>query len=117
MAGPAFLELPIYHGDTFKCVLSVQETINLTGYTPLFQFRKNGALVKDFSSSVTVAGQTITILLPGDPSPNGTGSLPRPTDRNRPDMYDWDLQLTSPGGEVRTILRGQAPVTADISHG
>ncbi len=117
MAGPATLDLEIYHGDTFRAVFTVgPSTADLTGATFLMQFRKTGTVMKDFSEFVTLTGlRTIGIAIPGDTDPDGTGSLPRPTGRGG-DNYSWDLQITAPDDDVRTILRGNVHVTADISH-
>jgi hypothetical protein len=116
--GPALLDLPtIYHGDTFKMTVTVgPETVDLTGSTFLMQFRKGGVVMKDFSQFVTLDGlRTIEIVIPGDTDPDGTGSFPRPSGRSG-DQYNWDLQITAPDNEVRTILRGVAVVEADISY-
>lgn len=117
MAGPATLDLEIYHGDTFKVTCTVgPDTVDLTGSAFLMQFRKSGVVMKDFSQFVTLDGlRTIEIAIPGDTDPDGTGSLTRPTGRGG-DNYSWDLQITAPDDDVRTILRGNVHVTADISY-
>lgn len=115
MAGPGYADLPVYHGDTLTFSATIQEVVDLTGHMPLFQVRRAGALLADWSSFVAVSGpQRLDIVVPGDPSPDGTGKLPRPA---RAANYDYDLQLTSPTGNVRTILRGLIICQGDISHG
>lgn len=115
IAGPAIKDFFPYHGDTFKAslVFSSDQAIDLTGHTPLFQIRNSaGALVKDWSSYVTIASATrIDIVVPAA----GWVDVPRPRGSQQ---FDHDLQLTAPvSGTVRTVLRGKMVVTGDVSHG
>jgi len=115
MAGPGYADIPVYHGDTLTFAVMIAEAVDMTGHTPLFQVRRAGELVADWSEFVAVtAPQRLDIVVPGDPDPDGTGKPPRPA---RSQNYDYDLQLTSPAGTVRTILRGHLVVTGDVSHG
>ena len=115
MSGPAYLDIPVYHGDTLTRAILYPDEVDLTGFSALFQIRKKDALIADWSEFVTVTSPTrLEIEVPGDPDPDGTGALPRPKCEAE---YAYDLQLTSPSGTVRTILRGNVILTADISHG
>lgn len=115
IAGPAIKDFFPYHGDTFKfsMVFSSDQTLDLTGHTPLFQLRNSaGTLVKDWSSYVTIASATrIDVVV----TPAGWVDVPRPRGAQ---PFDYDLQFTAPvSGTVRTPLRGKMVVTGDISHG
>lgn len=116
MAGPGYADIPFYHGDTLTFSITIEDDgVDLTGHVPKFQIRRAGTLVADWSDFVAVTGpQRLDVVVPGDPDPDGTGKPPRPA---RSQAYDYDLQLTSPAGTVRTILRGIAACTGDISHG
>lgn len=114
MAGPGYADIPLYHGDTLSFTASVSDDVDMSGHVPLFQVRQNGILLADWSSYVMVDAQTVTVQVPGEPDPSGTGAIPRPRREGR---FDYDLQLTSPAGIVRTILRGNLLVMGDVSHG
>lgn len=115
MSGPGYADIPVYHGDTLTFSLVIAEAVVMTGHTPSFQVRNAGTLAADWTAFVTVTSPTrLDIVVPGDPSLTGTGALPRPASVKN---YDYDLQLTSPAGTVRTILRGKIICQGDISHG
>lgn len=116
-SGPGIANIPVYHGDTLTFSLGIQDTnVNMIGHTILFQVRdKAGALIADWSEFAAINTPTqIDVVVPGDPDIDGTGKLPRPV---RAQSYDYDFQLTSPIGTVRTILRGLMMVQGDVSHG
>lgn len=114
MAGPGYADIPCYHGDTLTFSVTFVEAVNLAGHTALFQIRRADQLIADWSSFVTVSATRLDIVVPGQPNANGTMKPPRPA---RTQNYDYDLQLTSPAGTVRTILRGLLILQGDISHG
>lgn len=114
MSGPGYADIPVYHGDTLTFSIVISEDVDLTGHTPLFQVREKGTLRADWSEFVEIATENrINIVVPGAPDADGTLSLPRPL---RSKNFDYDLQLTSPGGTVRTILRGLILCTGDVSY-
>ena len=115
MSGPGYANLECYHGDTLTFAVVIAEAVDMTGHVPLFQIRSAGALVADWSEFVSITGpKRLDIVVPGQPDPDGTSKPPRP---QRTRNFDYDLQLTSPVGTVRTILRGQLIVMGDVSHG
>jgi hypothetical protein len=115
MAGPAYRDIPVYHGDTLKFALVFNDAdVDLTGHVAKFQIRKAGVLVADWSEFVTITNpKRVDVIVPGDPDPDGTMKPPRPP---RMQNYDYDLQLTAPSGNVRTPLRGLIPLMGDVSH-
>lgn len=114
MAGPGYADIPLYHGDTLTFAIVIAEAVDLTGHVPLLQVRRAGTLIADWSEFAVVTDtDRLDIVVPGDPDADGTLALPRPA---RVQNYDYDLQLTSPAGTVRTILRGLIICSGDVSH-
>lgn len=114
MSTPGYVDIPTYHGDTLTFSADFGESVDLTGYSVLFQVREKGALRADWSAYASVTGSRLDVVVPGAPDPDGTLALPRPT---RTKNFDYDIQLTAPvTGTVRTVLRGLVMCEGDVSY-
>ena len=84
-------------------------TVNLTGYTPILQFRTS-ALAKTTALSLTV-GNGITF------NPNSLPQVQIDTVINcAPGKYEWDLKLTTSSGAAIFLGRGTVQVDAEVSR-
>jgi len=83
--------------------------INVTGYTPLLQFRTS-ALAKTTALSLTV-GNGITF------NPNSLPQVQVDTTINcAPGKYEWDLKLTPSNGSSIFLGVGTVQVNAEVSR-
>lgn len=104
---PGAYHLDIYQGDVFT--LSLDFDVDLTGYTLEAQIRHD--------PDDTTPAETLTVTVTD--AANGLVQLSLTaveTAALLPQRYWWDLQWTDPSGDVRTILRGRATVTAEITR-
>lgn len=111
LPAPGKFDLGLYRGDsyTWRVVLwqdaAHTEPVDLTGADAAAEIRKSsGALGIMALACVVTAPNIVDVELAAGlwtDSPGPTGA--------------WDLQLTFPTGEVRTVLRGAVTVTADIT--
>ena len=83
--------------------------INLTGYTPLLQFRTS-ALAKTTVLSLTV-GAGLTFNPTACPQVRVNAGITTP-----PGKFEWDLKLTPSDGEAIYLGRGVAEVDAEVSR-
>lgn len=111
---PARDDLLIYRGDTLKRSYKLRDEdtkdpIDITGWTFLAQVRKNS------EDDTVVLTPTVSIV-------DATGgefkfeSPPADTKDLTPGRYVWDLQSTTPAGEVDTWVAGEAIVAGDVSR-
>lgn len=104
---PGTLHLDIYQGDDFSVDLDFD--IDLTGYTLTSQIRHE--------PSDSSPAETLTVTMTD--AANGLVELSL-TAAETADLiaqrYWWDLQWTEPSGDIRTVLRGRATVTAEITR-
>jgi hypothetical protein len=103
-------------GDTwngFSFTLEDEDTmsaINLTGYSILIQFRLNNNSIIAFEFKTSDG--TITI-----PNPATGEFIMMPRIMNyAPNTYKFDVQLTSPSGEIETIVSDYWKLVNDISR-
>jgi hypothetical protein len=108
-AGQANLD--IYQGDDPAWRVTVMTTANtpadITGYTASAQIRRAVADV----DPVVVATLATTVT-----SPDVFLSLTHTQTALLSGRYVWDLQLTSAGGAVTTILEGNVIVTSEVTR-
>lgn len=108
--------LEIRRGDSFRFAFRVWTMVNgvktytdLTGYTGKAQMRAN-ELAADVLLEFAV---TVDLALPGlvrvYAAPAATNTLPQ-------DGGLYDIQLTSPGGDVDTFLEGAIKVTTGVTR-
>lgn len=87
----------------------VKTAKNLTGYSAKLQIRKAGTVVLTTS---TTAG---TIVLGGSAGTVVSTASSTLTDALTYGPADWAIELTSGGGEVTEVLRGQAFIESEIA--
>jgi len=118
---PATQDIDIYQGDDFDILLRLRNQnsdgtpgayIDLTGYVGKAQLRDDPAdNTVNAEFTVTTLNQTTT---PGgilaSLSHTQTAALPAPA------KMQWDIQLTSPTGDVHTYLKGTATITAEVTR-
>jgi len=104
-------DIYIYQGDrkTFDVVFSNPDgsPADLTGYTVLAQIRMNVAdmapeVVATFTTAIT--DNIVTLTLYEADSVKLAG------------RYQWDLQLTDPGGAPTTFMRGAVIAVQEVSR-
>lgn len=109
MAGQANLD--IYQGDDYAASVTVRNADNtaadITGYTASAQIRRAVADV----DAVIVATITCTVQ-----SPLVLLALTHTQTEALTGRYVWDLQLTSAGGAVTTVLEGNVIVDAEVTR-
>jgi hypothetical protein len=90
-------------------VTLVKTPKNLTGYSAKLQIRRNGTVVLTTSTAlgtITLGGVAGTVV--------STASATL-TDAIEAGSAEWAIELTSGGGEVTEVLRGQAYIEAEIA--
>jgi hypothetical protein len=107
---PAAYDLKLYRGDTtrFKVMLwqdtGKTQPVDLTGATP-------AAEIRDKTAGVKITTLTCTVSAPGEITvellPAGYVTVPS--------SGVWDLQVTFPSGDVRTMVAGKVTVTGDVT--
>jgi hypothetical protein len=110
MAVPGKYDLDIYRGDTFRQVVVLwgddakTQPVDLAGATVAAEIRDKamGKVLATFGCTVTPPN-TIEIGLAAAVSGTLTGK------------GVWDLQVTFPGGDVRTFLAGAVKITTDVT--
>jgi hypothetical protein len=104
-------DLEIYQGDDFTAVVTIRNqdgtVADITGYTAKAQIRRQIAdedplVVAEIATSVT--------------SPQVSLSLTHTQTTLLQGRYKWDLQLTTPTGEIDTVLAGTVITTAEITR-
>lgn len=111
-AMPSNYDVKIYQGDTFEFIMEIKDSfgvaVDLTGYTA------DGQLKTSYSDSSPIDFEvTITTPLAGVVN---VYLAPAVTATLLPDTsYIYDLQLTEPGGDVRTYLTGDATIIPEVT--
>lgn len=113
MALPATLPLALYRGDSyawrFNCWADDDKTqpADLTGVTAKAEIRSAPGATPIINMPCTVAlPNRIDMKLPAAAWGATLG---------KSGIAIWDLQLTYPAGDVKTIVRGDVTITADIT--
>jgi len=109
MAGRA--DLVIYQGDDWGATVNVKNgtgPADITGFTAKAQIRQDVAdNDPDVNVEITtvVSSPTVELTIPAAATVDLIcGS------------YVWDLQLTSPAGQITTILAGNVSVTQEVTR-
>ena len=108
-----YSNLSVDQGTTFTAFVDVTDTagdaFNLTGYTVAGQIRKNyNSLTSIVFTAVlsNPAGGTISLEL----SDTQTNAM-------KAGRYVYDVEVTSPGGEITRVVEGQVEVFAGVTRG
>ena len=103
--------LTLYQGDDYSVYVVVTNAdgtpADITGYTAKAQIRRD---VADEARRVEVE------IAASVASPNVNLSIPHAQTQALTGSYVWDLQLTSPGGQIMTILAGAVIVTREVTR-
>jgi len=107
---PAVYSLAVYRGDSyhwsFRCWQDAAKTVpsDLTGVVPK-------AEIRDAPGGTVVLTLAVALTLPNiiDISLSATAS------KTFPPTGVWDLQLTYPSGDVRTVVAGTTSMTPDVT--
>ena len=107
-----YADLVIYQGDDYLAVVMVSSPTLppeqvILGYSAAAQIRR------DFADNADVIADMTTQVN----SPYITIALSNSQTVAMHDTYVWDLQITSPGGVVTTILRGNVQITQEVTRG
>jgi hypothetical protein len=101
--------------DTFKRQIEWTEpdgtAVDLTGYTVAMQVRDRPGGTVWASSTGASPSLTITVATPA----NGTMVIYGTVSQTSPAVGVWDLQVTSSGGEVSTLVAGSFTVVAEVT--
>jgi hypothetical protein len=107
---PGKYDLNLYRGDSYTWQFTLwQDTaatvpVDLAGAEPAAEIRN------------TSAGTIYTTLVATVTAPNiVTLDLSAPECENCPAKGVWDLQLTFPNGDVRTVVAGAVTTTGDVT--
>lgn len=123
MTKPATQDIDIYQGDSFDLFVRVKARDaggtmvyqNLTGATPKAQIRQsksNVTVLVEFTC--TLSNQTTTpggVLVHATPAQTAALAATSP---GAPNV--WDLEILYSNGDKRTILAGNASVTAEVTR-
>lgn len=91
----------IRRGDTYRIKIQYPAGTNITGYIHTFTVRT------DYDATATVISKSSTVgAETGDNAANGLAYLTVPAANTVVDVgkYVYDLQMQTPGGEVRTLV-------------
>jgi hypothetical protein len=103
-----------YRGDGYPLLVTVKDAdtgsaIDITGYTFLLTVNKEESPVDDTRQVFQSAGSVVD-------GPNGVASFPvLPANTATVGNYFYDIQMTTTGGEVRTIAKDAFVVSMDIT--
>lgn len=86
--------------------------VNLTGYTAALQVRGN---VRDTTAQLSLSTGS-GIVLGGSAGTVSATATPTQTRALLPGKAVWDIELTSPGGEVTRLLHGDAEITPEVTR-
>src|SRR5262245_31138429 len=104
-------DLKIYQGDDYAGTVTVRNDdgtpADLTGYTAQSQIRRAVA-----DSEPVIAVQITTTI----DSPNILLAIPKEETEPLSGRYTWDLQLTSSGNAITTIMAGKVIVTPEVTR-
>ena len=106
-------DLNIYQGDDYSAVVTVSSAgvppaSVLNGYTAQAQIRQGPA--DDNTSIICTIATTIV-------SPNINLSIPHAqTAQLTAGPYAWDIQITSPTGQITTLLAGRVLITKEVTR-
>lgn len=111
---PGTRNLSLYAGDTEKFNIAITaggSPVDLTGWTGKAEIRPtrgSATLIATFTTTIssTPTDGTLVIAL----SKVQTAALPVGDS-----IGVWDLQMTAPGGDVKTFLTGSVSVTQDVT--
>lgn len=111
-AMPANYDLIVYQGDALSFTITVKDSIgaavNLTGYTAKAQLKtsySDGSPIAFVTTITTPASGVVSVYL----APATTTALIPGS------AYIYDFQLTAPGGDVRTYLKGDVTVLPQVT--
>ena len=118
---PGAFSLTLYRGDTYQWTFALWADedrtvpVDLTGVTANAEIRDApcGDVSVPLACAIVPPNQINMVL-----NAAASAALPCPTGRARIWTGVWDLQLTFPGGDdrsVRTILAGAVAVTPDVT--
>ena len=111
-AMPNNYDLVVYEGDALRFTLTIKDSlgaaVNLTGYTAKAQLKTSYSDSSPIDFVVTIptpANGVVSVYL----APATTAALIPGS------SYIYDLQLTAPGGDVRTYLKGDVSVLPEVT--
>lgn len=114
MAAPGIYNITHVDGDTFRLNVVYRDSggtaVNLTGYTVAMQVRERAGGTVWASSTGGSPSLTITVT-----AGTGTIDVSGTIDATPPARGVYDLQLTSSGGIVDTILAGDFTVIEEVT--
>ena len=109
---PSKLDLKIYQGDDFPGLVTLYNqdgtASDITGHTASAQIRR---AVADEEPEVTVEIETTVI-----PPNQIVLAIPHAQTEALSGEYVWDLQLTSPGGMITTVVAGKVKLTQEVTR-
>jgi hypothetical protein len=107
-----YSNLSVDQGSTFTVYIDVTDSdgdsFNLTGYTVAGQIRKNYNSLNAISFNATLhnsVGGTI-----------GLNLTDAQTNLMKSGRYVYDVEVTSPGGEITRVVEGQVEVFAGVTR-
>ena len=110
---PASHNLDIYRGDTGRWQFKLWADPNRITPSDL-----TGVIVEARIRDAAVGGSFQISLACAVTLPNIVNmTLTSTQSRSLPAVGSWDMQLTYPSGDLRTVLRGSVVVTQDITYG
>lgn len=106
---PGKYDLNVYRGDSCSWRFTVWQDaaatvpLDLTGVTPAAEVRNGPGGTIYVALPLTITSNHVDVVLSAQNS------------QKLPAKGVWDLQLTFPNGDVRTIVGGAVTVTADVT--
>lgn len=108
---PQKLDLAVYRGDTFRAQFRLYNDTQQTLPADLTDVVAKAELRDKAMGSKVLATFDCVITLPNIIDI----SLPAATAGTLTKGGAWDLQLTYPGGDIRTVIAGKVAVTLDVT--
>jgi hypothetical protein len=109
--------IQIDQGATYTLALSYKDSagtaINLTGYTAAMQLRKT---VSSATASLTLSSPSSGIVITGATGLINITITATQTTALLPDLYVYDLEITSSAGVVTRLIEGSAIVSAEVTR-
>lgn len=107
----------IDQGATYTLALSYKDSagtaINLTGYTAAMQLRKT---VSSATASLSLSSPSAGIVITGATGLINITISSAQTTGLLPDLYVYDLEITSGAGVVTRLIEGSAVVSAEVTR-
>tara|TARA_R110000796_G_scaffold31104_4_gene82731 strand:- start:1296 stop:1637 length:342 start_codon:yes stop_codon:yes gene_type:complete len=107
-----YSNLLVDQGSTFRANVDVTDSdgneLNLTNYTVAAQLRKNysSTTAVEFTATISNATSGVLEIFLSDTQ----------TDLLKAGRYVYDVEITSPGGEVTRVLEGQIEVSPGVTR-